>query len=135
MAFLQYGHHVDPTWFASSVATPFTHPALEAVRAVLVDVTDLSRPGWSAEAVNAVREPYRSLAAELLTANFPARNEAHAIASANDLARGLVRRALERDKTELLGAIQRVPADTPEGRELRLRLRDLDLERQRLVDA
>ncbi|MFG6401519.1 DNA primase [Microbacterium sp. P04] len=135
MALLQYGHRVDPVLVARAVASPFTHPALEAVRAVIAEAGELTRAGWAAEAVGAVREPYRSLAAELLTSNFPARDEAHAVASANDLARGLVRRALEREKTGLLGAIQRVPPDSVEGRELRLKLRDLDLDRQRLLDV
>jgi DNA primase len=134
MAFLQYGHHVDSALLSRALATPFTHPALEAVRAVLAEADDVSRPGWAAQAVGAVREPYRSLAGELLTAAFPARDEAHAIASANDLARGLIRRALDREKAGLLGAIQRVLPDSTEGRELRLRLRELDLDRQRLLD-
>ncbi|MFG6476622.1 DNA primase [Microbacterium sp. P06] len=135
MAFLQYGHHVEPSLLSRALAAPFTHPALEAVRSVLASSDDVSKPGWAANAVGAVREPYRTLAAELLTSDFPARDEAHAIASANDLALNLLRRVLEREKTELLGAIQRVPADSTDGRTLRLRLRELDLERQRLVAA
>ena len=84
-------------------------------------------------AVEAVREPFRTLAAELLTAEFPARTEDGAVASANDLARGLLVRELEREKNELLRGIQRVPADSEEGRRLRIRLRELDGDRQRLV--
>jgi DNA primase len=135
MAFLQYGHHVEASLLSRALAAPFTHPGLEAVRSVLAGASDVSKPGWAADAVGAVREPYRTLAAELLTADFPARDEAHAIASANDLAVNLLRRVLEREKTELLGAIQRVPADSADGRTLRLRLRELDLERERLIDA
>jgi DNA primase len=135
MAFLQYGHRIDETLLTEALAEPFATPALEAVRSVLAGVTDRTRPGWSVDVVSAVREPFRTLAAELLTAVFPARDELHALASANDLARGVVRRRLERRKSELLGAIQRVPADSEEGRTLRIRLRDLDRERQRLVDT
>jgi DNA primase len=135
MAFLQYGHHVDASLLSRALAAPFTHPGLEAVRSVLASSNDASKPGWAAEAVGAVREPYRTLAAELLTSDFPARDEAHAIASANDLAVNLLRRVLDREKTELLGAIQRVPADSADGRTLRLRLREVDIERQRLVGA
>ena len=94
---------------------------------------DFTRPGWAADAVGAVREPYRSLAAELLTADFPALTDEAAVASTADLARRLAVRALDGEKSELLGAIQRVPAASTEGRVIRLRLRELDLERQRLA--
>lgn len=132
MAFLQYGHRIDPDVFLRALQTPFTHPALEAVRSALAS-TDLSQPGWAVAAVEAVREPFRSLAAELLTAEFPARTEEGAVASANDLARGLLVRELEREKNELLRGIQRVPADSDEGKRLRFRLRELDADRQRLI--
>ncbi len=132
MAFLQYGHRIEPDVFLRALQTPFSHPALEAVRSSLAS-TDLSQPGWAVAAVEAVREPFRSLAAELLTAEFPARTEEGAVASANDLARGLLVRELEREKNELLRGIQRVPADSDEGKRLRFRLRELDADRQRLV--
>ncbi|KQM37041.1 DNA primase [Microbacterium sp. Leaf203] len=132
MAFLQYGHRIEPDVFLRALQTPFSHPALEAVRSALAS-TDLSQPGWAVAAVEAVREPFRSLAAELLTAEFPARTEEGAVASANDLARGLLVRELEREKNELLRGIQRVPADSVEGKRLRFRLRELDADRQRLV--
>lgn len=134
MAFLQYGHRIEPDLFLRALQTPFGHPALEAVRSTLAS-TDLSQPGWAVAAVEAVREPFRTLAAELLTVEFPARNEDGAVASANDLARGLLVRELEREKNELLRGIQRVPADSEEGRRLRLRLRELDADRQRLIDS
>ncbi len=132
MAFLQYGHRIEPDLFLRALQTPFSHPALEAVRSCLAS-TDLSQPGWAVAAVEAVREPFRSLAAELLTAEFPARTEEGAVASANDLARGLLVRELQREKDELLRGIQRVPADSDEGKRLRFRLRELDADRQRLV--
>lgn len=132
MAFLQYGHRIDPDLFLRALQTPFGHPALEAVRSCLA-ATDLSRPGWAVAAVEAVREPFRTLAAELLTAEFPARTEEGAVASANDLARGVLVRELEREKNDLLRGIQRVPAESEEGRRLRIRLRELDGDRQRLV--
>ncbi|WP_279366961.1 DNA primase [Microbacterium testaceum] len=132
MAFLQYGHRIEPDVFLRALQTPFSYPALEAVRSALAS-TDLSQPGWAVAAVEAVREPFRSLAAELLTAEFPARTEEGAVASANDLARGLLVRELEREKNELLRGIQRVPADSDEGKRLRFRLRELDADRQRLV--
>lgn len=134
MAFLQYGHRIEPDLFLRALQTPFGHPALEAVRSTLAS-TDLSQPGWAVAAVEAVREPFRTLAAELLTAEFPARNEEGAVASANDLARGLLVRELEREKNDLLRGIQRVPADSEEGRRLRLRLRELDADRQRLTEG
>ena len=82
------------------------------------------------DAVNAVREPYRSLGAELLSADFPALNDEAAVVSAAALARKVLLRALDREKAELLGAIQRVAADSAEGREIRMRLRELDAQRQ-----
>ncbi|QEW03246.1 DNA primase [Microbacterium lushaniae] len=135
MSFLQYGHRVDPVMLARALAVTFRSPALEVVRTAIAAGVDAARPGWAADVVGSVREPFRSLAAELLTADFPARDENHAVASANDLARRLVVRSLEREKTDLLGAIQRVPADSEEGRGFRIRLRDLDRERQRLISA
>ncbi|WP_029145475.1 DNA primase [Microbacterium luticocti] len=133
MGFLQYGHRIDPDLLRRAASLPMRHPALEAVRRSVAAVSDLSRPGWSVEAVSAVREPYRSLAAELLTGEFPARDDDHAALSAQDLARRLITRDLDARKRELLGEIQRVPADSDEGRAVRLRLRELDAERQRLV--
>ncbi|MCG7416707.1 DNA primase [Microbacterium sp. ACRRU] len=134
MAFLQYGHRIEADLFLRALQTPFGHPALEAVRSSLAS-TDLSQPGWAVTAVEAVREPFRTLAAELLTAEFPARSEEGAVASANGLARGLLIRELQREKDELLRGIQRVPADSEDGRRLRLRLRELDADRQRLIDS
>ncbi len=52
-----------------------------------------------------------------------------------DLTRRLVLRQLEREKQELLGAVQRVPADSDGGRALRMRLRDIDAERQRFAES
>jgi DNA primase len=66
---------------------------------------------------------------------FPARDEEGAVASATDLARRLILRQIEREKQELLGAVQRVPADSDGGRALRVRLRDLDMERQRFAES
>jgi DNA primase len=133
MGVLQFGHRLDPDLRARALELPFRHPALEAVRSAVAASTDLERPGWAADAVNTVREPFRSLAAELLTADFPAKDDEGAVASASDLCRRLIDRALEREKSELLGAIQRVPADSEEGRGIRIRLRELDIRRQQLV--
>ena len=43
-------------------------------------------------------------------------------------------RGIDREKAELLGAIQRVPADSEQGRSIRLRLRKLDARRQAIAD-
>ncbi len=133
MGVLQYGHAVDAAVLDPALALPFEHPALEAVRRAVVEQPDRTRIGWSGAAVEAVREPYRQLAAELLTADFPARTEAGAIASTADLARRLRLRVIEREKSELLRHIQRVAADSDGGRSVRLRLRELDMERARLA--
>lgn len=132
LAFLQYGHTIAPELYSRALAHPFRHPALEAIRAAVASA-DPARPGWAPDAVDTVREPYRSLAAELLTAPFPARDEDGAIASATSLATRLVARGMDQEKAELLGAVQRVSAGSDEGRALRVRLRDLDVERRRLV--
>jgi DNA primase len=135
MGALQYGHQVDQEMLARALKEPFRHPALEAVREAVSAAPDRTRAGWSMEAVNTVREPYRSLAGELLMSPFPARDEAGAVASTADLSRRMVVRGLEREKQELLGAIQRVPADSDGGRALRVRLRDIDAERQRFAES
>ena len=132
MAFLQYGHTIPAELRASAIAQPMRHPGLEAVRAAIA-TGDPARPGWALTAVEAVREPYRGLAAELLAAPFPARDEQGAQASALSLARRMLARAIDREKAELLGAVQRVPAASDEGRTLRMRLRDLDAQRHALL--
>ncbi|WP_375384260.1 DNA primase [uncultured Microbacterium sp.] len=132
MGFLQFGHRLDAELVARAVSLPLQHPALEAVRQSLVGA-DMSRSGWSVEAVASVREPYRRLAEELLTGDFPARDDAHAVASTTDLARRIVARALDREKVELRGAIQRVSPNSEEGRALNVRLRDLETERRRFL--
>ncbi|MGW8483631.1 DNA primase [Microbacterium sp. NPDC055903] len=131
---LQYGHRVDQELLATALSHPFRHPALDAVRETVLSA-DRTRAGWVTEAVNRVREPYRSLADELLMTSFPARDEAGAIASTTDLSRRLIVRGLDREKHELLAAVQRVPADSDGGRALRVRLRDIDLERQRFTES
>ncbi|WP_460795212.1 DNA primase [Microbacterium sp. GXF0217] len=131
---LQYGHQVDTELLGRALAQPFRNAALEAVRQSIVD-GDRTRPGWVMDAVNSVREPYRSLAGELLMTSFPARDETGAVASTTDLARRLIVRGLEQEKQELLGAVQRVPAESDGGRALRVRLRDIDLERRRFTES
>ena len=135
MGALQYGHQVDQTMLARALELPFRHPALDAVREVISAVPDRTKAGWAMDAVNAVREPYRSLAGELLMSPFPARDEAGAVTSTADLMRRMILRRLEREKNELLGAVQRVPADSDGGRALRMRLRDIDAERQRFAES
>ncbi|HKT55800.1 MAG TPA: DNA primase [Microbacterium sp.] len=133
MGLLQYGHRLERAQFDRAAAQPFRHPALDAVRQA-VAASDPERAGWSVEAVSSVREPYRSLAAELLTAQFPARDDDHAVASTRALAKRVVLRTLDDEKRDLLSAVQRVAADSDGGRAVRLRLRELDAERQRLLD-
>ncbi|WP_337005049.1 DNA primase [Microbacterium sp. LB12] len=135
MGALQYGHQVDQALLNRALAAPFRTPGLDAVREAVAAAPDRARAGWVTEAVNGVREPYRSLAGELLMTPFPARDEERAVATVTDLARRLVLRQLEHEKQELLGAVQRVPADSDGGRALRMRLRDIDAERQRFAES
>lgn len=134
MGVLQFGHRMDATLVERALELPFRNAALDAVRVAVREAPGMQRPGWSADAVATVREPFRSLAAELLAGDFPALNDDAAVTSAGDLARRLVLRRFDREKAELLGAIQRVPAASEEGRAIRLRLRELDAQRQALVD-
>lgn len=133
MGFLQFGHRIDEDLLARALMQPMRHPALDAVRSAIAESADRTRPGWALDAVTTVREPYRSLGGELLASDFPALTDEAAVASASDLARRLLMRGLEREKSELLGAIQRIPPDSEDGRVIRLRLRELDAERQRLT--
>ncbi|GAA0495400.1 DNA primase [Microbacterium aurantiacum] len=133
MGVLQFGHRMDGDIVARAIGLPFRHPGLDAVRQAVAGVDDLSRPGWAADAIGNVREPFRGLGAELLAANFPAQNDDEAVASATDLSRRLVMRALEAEKHELLGAIQRVAPDSDGGRSIRIRLREIDAERERML--
>ncbi|MFY9713707.1 MAG: DNA primase [Microbacterium sp.] len=135
MGALQYGHQVDHDLLTRALADDFRTPGLDAVREAVASAANRSRAGWATDAVNAVREPYRSLAGELLMTPFPARNEESAVASTTDLARRLILRRLQQDKFELSSALQRVPADSDGGRALRMRLRDLDAERQRFAES
>jgi DNA primase len=134
MGFLQFGHRLDDALVARALALPFRSPALDAVRhAVQQHASGMSRPGWAVDAIGTVREPYRALGGELLAADFPAQDDAEAVSSTTDLARRLVIRGLDAEKNEMLGAIQRVPAASDEGRTIRLRLRELDAQRQQLA--
>ncbi|MFE7844958.1 DNA primase [Microbacterium sp. NPDC057407] len=133
MGILQFGHRLDPSLVTRALSLPFRHPALDAVRRAVEESSDAQRPGWAVDAIGRIREPYRSLGAELLAADFPALDDAAAVASTADLARRLVIRGLDTEKNEMLGAIQRVPAASDEGRAIRLRLRELDAQRQQLV--
>ncbi len=136
MGALQYGHRVDAALLTRALALRFRHPGLDAVRAAVAEQqTQPLDAGWAVRAVDGTREPYRQLAAELLIAQFPARDEEGAVASAAGLARRLLARELDAQKQELLGAVQRVPADSEQGRELRVRLRELDARRRELDAA
>lgn len=135
MGMLQYGHRIEITLLTRALTQVFRHPGLDAVREAIAAAEDRTRVGWAAAAADAVREPYRSLAGELLMMPFPARDEEGAVASATDLCRRLIVRGIDGEKNELLGAVQRVPADSDGGRALRMRLRDLDQERLRFVES
>ncbi|MGB3732176.1 DNA primase [Microbacterium sp.] len=135
MGMLQYGHRIDQPLLERAASQQFRHPGLDAVRESVAAVVDRTRVGWAAAAADAVREPFRSLAGELLMMPFPAKDEERAVASATDLCRGLILRSIDHEKNELLGAVQRVLADSDGGRALRVRLRDLDLERQRFLES
>lgn len=132
---LLYGHRIEPGLLARAIAIPFRTTALEAVRGSVAAAVDRTRPGWAMAAVEAVREPYRQLASELLARDFPARDDDHAVASVTDICRRLVLRALDQQKTELLGAVQRTAPTSDEGRALRVRLRDIDAERRALIEV
>lgn len=135
IGFLQFGHLVEPALLERALAAPFVTPALDAVREAIAAVPDRTAVGWSTGAVNAVREPFRALGGELLMASFPAKDESGALASTRSLAHRLIVRALDREKHELLGAVQRVAADSDGGRALRVRLRDVDAERARFAES
>nr|WP_314842381.1 DNA primase [uncultured Microbacterium sp.] len=135
MGMLQYGHQIDQALLTQALAHPFRTVGLDAVREAVASSPDRTRAGWVTAAVNTVREPYRSLAGELLMTPFPARDENGAVASTTALAKRLILRGLEAEKQELLGAVQRVPADSDGGRALRMRLRDIDAERQRFAES
>lgn len=134
VAFLQYGHRMDQALLADALATTLSHPGLEAVREAVREHPDRTAPGWAVAAVDAVREPYRVLAGELLASPFPAADERGAVAVANDLAVHLIERRLEGAKRELLSAVQRVDAGSEAGRALRVELRELDARIRRLRD-
>lgn len=133
MGFLQFGHRLDTTLLERALAQRFRHPALDAVRQAVADAPDREKVGWAADAATGVREPFRSLGAELLAADFPALTDEAAVASTSDLARRIIARALDDEKAELLGAIQRVAPGSEEGRRIRIRLRELDADRAGLA--
>ena len=134
MGVLQYGHTLDPAEVDEALQLPMRHPALDAVRQALAAQSDRTRVGWASAAAESVREPYRSLAIELLTGAFPALTEAEAANSALALCRRLRVRAIDAQKRELLGAIQRVAPDSDEGRAVRVSLRELDVRRRALAE-
>jgi len=135
MGVLQYGHVLDADEVDAALQIPMEHPALEAVRNAVIAQPDRSRVGWSTAAVDATREPYRGLAAELLTSSFPALTEVEAKTSARAMCRRLRLRAMDREKAELLGEVQRVSPESEQGRAVRVALRDLDQRRRTLADS
>lgn len=134
MGILQYGHTLDASEVDAALALPMRHPALDAVRQAVADQPDRSKVGWAVTAAEATREPYRSLAVELLTADFPALTEAEARASARSLCLRLRIRAMDAEKQELLRAIQRVAAESEQGRAVRVALREIDVRRRELSE-
>lgn len=134
MGILQYGHVLAPEEVDAALTLPMQHPALDAVRQTIAAQPDRTRIGWASTAAESVREPFRSLAVELLTAPFPALTEAEAAVSALALCRRLRVRAIDQQKRELLGAIQRVAPDSEEGRAVRVSMRELDARRRELAE-
>ncbi|WEK14409.1 MAG: DNA primase [Candidatus Microbacterium phytovorans] len=134
MGILQYGHVLAPDEVDAALVLPMQHTALDAVRQTIAAQPDRTRIGWASTAAESVREPFRSLAVELLTAPFPALTEAEAAASALALCRRLRVRAIDQQKRELLGAIQRVAPDSEEGRAVRVSMRELDARRRELAE-
>jgi len=135
MGVLQYGHLLDKQSVDVAMGLPMPHPGLEAVRQAIALQPDLTRPGWPSAAVDATREPYRVLAIELLTADFPASTEQIAQTTAAESLRGLRLRALDREKAELLGAMQRLTPASEEFRSIGIRIRDLDTRRRTLAET
>lgn len=133
MGLLQYADGVPTDALRAALGLRLHHPALDAIRAAIAAAPDVHRPGWAADAVATVPEQYRALAADLLAADFPARDEDAARASTADLVRRLRIRDLDGVKAALLGDIQRVPPDSEEGRAVRMRLREVDGARQALT--
>ena len=133
MGMLQYADGVPADALHAALELRLDHPALEAIRAAIAAAPDLHRPGWAADVVVSLPEQYSALAADLLAADFPARDEDAARASTADLVRRLRVRDLDRAKEALLGEIQRIPPDSEEGRAVRIRLRELDGARQALA--
>ncbi|MGZ0067754.1 DNA primase [Microbacterium arborescens] len=135
MGVLQYGHLLDKQAVDIALGLPMPHPALEAVRQAVSMQPDLTRPGWTSAAVDATREPYRTLAIELLTADFPAGTERIAQTTAMESLRKLRQRALEREKAELRSAQQRLEPGSPEFRSIGVAIRDLDLRLRQLMES
>ncbi len=131
MGVLQFGHRLDEATVRRALGASFRHAALDAVRAGVLEADDYQAAGWAVRAADAVREPFRSLASELLMGSFPALTDTAAVASAADLMRRLIVRRIDSEKGELVRAVQRVSAESEEGRQIRLELRAMDEERQR----
>ncbi|MDN8549413.1 DNA primase [Microbacterium sp. NM3R9] len=135
MGVLQYGHLLEKQAVDIALGLPMPHPALEAVRQAVSMQPDLTKPGWTSAAVDATREPYRTLTIELLTADFPAGTERIAQTTAMESLRKLRLRALEREKAELRSAQQRLEPGSAEFRSIGMAIRDLDVRVRRLMET
>ena len=135
MGVLQYGHALPADDVEAALQLPMRHPALDAIRQAVLAQPDRTRIGWSTTAAESTREPYRSLAVELLTAPFPALTEEEARISAAALCRRLRIRAVEAEKAELLGAIQRLSPGSPQWRDAQVRSAELEKQRRVLREA
>ena len=135
MAFLQYGHRIEPDLFAargraSRSGIRRSRPSAPPSRRPPIPHVPAGR--WTPSSPSGSRTaPSR---ANCSRGRCPPPTRPARSPSTGELARNLIVRSLDREKNELLGAVQRVPADSEEGRAVRVRLRDLDAERQRLLN-
>ena len=134
MAFLQFGPLLDQSLLAAALRIPLHNKSLEFVRRSMLNTEGLDRADWGVRVVSEIDPALSVLAAELLSASFPARDQEHAIISAHGLAKRLLINSVSSRKTELLRQVQRVEANSEEGLQLRLQLRDLDQELRALRD-
>jgi DNA primase len=131
MAVIQHPEAVGREFTDRLLAARFVNPTLSVVRdAVSASLDDFATPGWIDRIVREVPPTFASMIVELAVAPIPERPDRVA-AYCEMVVADLVDRDLLREKSELVGAMQRASADGDADRWAELSRRSVELETTR----
>ena len=155
---LQYPERVGIERAGEIVACHFDNPALSAVRTAMVGAfAAFATPNWVSSIVDGVDEPLHGLVGELATVSIPVKmvstpppanesagsaekrvaddalkTEAGIAQYVNDLTTALLESDIARQRTELIGVLQRTPDESPDFAAIQRRIAVLEEKRRSL---